>query len=331
MPVKASDQRSRSKRKQSPPTRPAHSPQEAGRQLKARRGSLLTFALSPWTWSGWLSGDLGSSFGRGGLQPPARPCGMQPQSEGCGEAVLGAALPGRWHTQPPSCSGRPQHGHLVEQSCFQRASYKPEHKEVPGMGWGSADTQRCKGSECRSGVNVGGLGRGGPQGTSFPREPLCTSPGPAGAPLSGPRRLRRLPPPEQGPRPAPGAPSMCPPNRQPHSWPPAKRLGRSGFKPWSAATSPQLRGRSSVQPLLPAALRGHGLQTTCPTARPPRGQEPRHAGPGPGRCRSVRAGAWRPCHCGGLPGPEDSGTAGQGAGGLPRPRLPGSGFPCCTK
>lgn len=34
-------------------------------QHKAPRGSPLTFALSPWTWSGWLSGDLGSSSGQG--------------------------------------------------------------------------------------------------------------------------------------------------------------------------------------------------------------------------------------------------------------------------
>lgn len=52
--------------KTEPPNSASPLPPGAGRQLKARRGSLLTFALSPWTWSGWLSGDLGSSFGQGG-------------------------------------------------------------------------------------------------------------------------------------------------------------------------------------------------------------------------------------------------------------------------
>lgn len=204
----------------------------------------------------------------------------QPDPVGCSPGVRGAARrPWGQHTEPPSHPGRPRHSHLVEWSRFQQLSYKPGHREVPGLGrgWGCADTQRGKGRECRSGAGASGLGRGGPQVTSFPREPLCMSPGPARAPPSGPRRVCPWPPPEQdgvpprpGPRPAPGAHPCGPPSHTVHHWPrdwatPRSNLDRQQQVPSRVAGAvPSLPSPAFTPwPGLPVA-KSHATQALAP-------------------------------------------------------------------
>lgn len=147
---------------------------------------------------------------------------MRPRSKGCGEATLGAAH--RAPEPPGEAPAQPLGGVEPFPTSVLRAGAQGGART--GTGWGCADTQRGKGRECRSGAGASGLGRGGPQVTSFPREPLCTSPGPARAPPSGPPRVCPWPPPEQdgvpprpGPRPAPGAHPCAPPSHTVHHWP----------------------------------------------------------------------------------------------------------------
>lgn len=68
----------------------------------------------------------------------AGPCGMRPQSKGCAEAISGRPCQ-EGSAQSHPAAGRSQQSHLVEWSRFQQASYKPELKEVTGMGLGGGE------------------------------------------------------------------------------------------------------------------------------------------------------------------------------------------------
>lgn len=198
------------------------------------------------------------------------------------------------------------------------------------------DSQRGKGRQYESGVNASGLGRGGPQVTSFLCDPVHVPRAGGGSAPRASESMSLATPKTGWSSFETGAQASA---RHPvHAAPPATRLaiGQETGPFWvqtligsnkSPAVWPKLCPVSPPRCTMwarPTDRAPHGPASPWPRVTPPR------SWPQDG-CRSVWAGTRRPCQDGSLLGPEYSRAAGQGAGGFPWLRLPSSGLPWCVK